>query len=138
MKIKVENFNLKDTVTCGQIFRFTEEIDNSYTIVLKDRVVNLKLEDENLIVDSNNMNNIEEVIRNYFDLDFDYETINKELISIDKNNKVIIDSCKGLKMINEPREEVIISYILSANNRVPQIRKTLDNISEKYGEKVLN
>ena len=137
MKIKVENFNLKDTVTCGQIFRFTEEIDNSYTIVLKDRVVNLKLEDENLIVDSNNMNNIEEVIRNYFDLDFDYETINKELISIDKNNKVIIDSCKGLKMINEPREEVIISYILSANNRVPQIRKTLDNISEKYGEKVV-
>lgn len=137
MKIKVENFNLKDTVTCGQIFRFTEEIDNSYTIVLKDRVVNLKLEDEDLIVDSNNMNNIEEVIRNYLDLDFDYETINKELISIDKNNKVIIDACKGLKMINEPREEVIISYILSANNRVPQIRKTLDNISEKYGEKVV-
>ena len=137
MKIKVENFNLKDTVTCGQIFRFTEEIDNSYTIVLKDRVVNLKLEDEDLIVDSNNMNNIEEVIRDYLDLDFDYETINKELISIDKNNKVIIDSCKGLKMINEPREEVIISYILSANNRVPQIRKTLDNISEKYGEKVV-
>lgn len=26
IKIKVNNFNLKDTVTCGQIFRFIEEM----------------------------------------------------------------------------------------------------------------
>lgn len=137
MKIKVDNFNLKDTVTCGQIFRFIEEDDDSYTIVLSDRVVNLKLENENLIVDSNNMDNIENVIKDYFDLNFDYDLLNKKLIEIDNDNKKIIDSCYGLKMINEPRFEVIISYILSANNRVPQIRKALDNISERYGEKVI-
>ena len=38
----VKNFNLHDTVTCGQIFRFTVEEDNSYTVILSDRVVNLK------------------------------------------------------------------------------------------------
>ena len=123
MNIEVKNFNLKDTVTCGQIFRFKEEDDLSYTIVLSDRVVNLKLEEDTLIVDSNNMNDIETVIKDYFDLEFDYETLNKKLIDIDQDNKEIIDSCYGLKMINEPRFEVIISYILSANNRVPQIRK---------------
>lgn len=137
MNIEVKNFNLKDTVTCGQIFRFKEEDDLSYTIVLSDRVVNLKLEEDTLIVDSNNMNDIETVIKDYFDLEFDYETLNKKLIDIDQDNKEIIDSCYGLKMINEPRFEVIISYILSANNRVPQIRKTLDNISERYGEKIV-
>ena len=137
MNIKVDNFNLKDTVTCGQIFRFTEEEDLSYTVVLSDRVVNLKLEDDTLIVDSNNMENIEKVIKDYFDLDFDYDTLNTKLIEIDSDNKIIIDACKGLKMINEPKVEVIISYILSSNNRVPQIRKALDNISERYGEKVI-
>lgn len=137
MNIKVDNFNLKDTVTCGQIFRFNEEEDLSYTVVLSDRVVNLKLEDDTLIVDSNNMENIEKVIKDYFDLDFDYDTLNTKLIEIDSDNKIIIDACKGLKMINEPRVEVIISYILSSNNRVPQIRKALDNISERYGEKVI-
>jgi N-glycosylase/DNA lyase len=83
------------------------------------------------------MNNIEEVIRNYFDLDYDYESINDKLLKIDKSNKEIIDSCKGLKMINEPRFEVVVSYILSSNNRVPQIKNALDNISKVYGGKIL-
>ena len=40
-------------------------------------------------------------------------------------------------MINEPKEEVIISYILSQNNRVPQIKKSLDNIAMEYGEEII-
>ena len=58
MVINVNNFNLHDTVTCGQIFRFDVEDDGSYTVVLSDRVVNLKLDGNNLIIDSNNIDNI--------------------------------------------------------------------------------
>lgn len=137
MIIDVKNFNLHDTVTCGQIFRFDVLDDGSYTVVLSDRVVNLKLDGNSLIVDSNNMDDIERVIRKYFDLDFDYDFINESLISIDPSVKHIIDSCTGLKMINEPKLEVIISFILSANNGVPQIRNSLDNISRMFGEKVV-
>ena len=137
MTIKVNNLNLHDTITCGQIFRYEIEEDNSYTVVLPDRVVNLKLDNNNLIIDSNNMDNIEEVILKYLDLNFDYDKLNKELINIDTDYKDIIDYCNGLKMINEPRFEVIISYILSANNGVPQIRNSLNLISKNYGTKVL-
>lgn len=137
MKLKVDNFNLKDTITCGQIFRFEELDDSSFDVILSDRVINIKQEDNNLIINSSNMNNIEEVIRNYFDLNYDYNSINKKLLEIDKNNKEIIDACIGLKMINEPKLEVIISYILSSNNRVPQIKNALDNISKTYGKKVI-
>ena len=137
MILKVNNFNLKDTVTCGQIFRFEELDDSSFDIILTDRVINIKQENDNLIINSSYMNNIEEVIINYFDLDYDYESINNKLLKIDINNKEIIDSCSGLKMINEPRLEVIISYILSSNNRVSQIKSALDNISKTYGQKVI-
>lgn len=137
MIIEVNNFNLHDTVTCGQIFRFYVEDDNSYTVILTDRVVNLKLDGNKLIIDSNNMDNIERIIRDYFDLDFDYDSINDVLLSIDSDNKDIIDKCIGLKMINEPKLEVIVSYILSANNGVPQIRNSLNNISRMFGEKVI-
>ena len=137
MIIEVNNFNLHDTVTCGQIFRFREESDDSYTVILSDRIVNLKMDGNKLVVDSDNMDDIERVIRNYFDLDFDYEKFNNEIINIDNDNKKIVDSCIGLKMINEPKLEVIISYILSANNGVPQIRGALDNISRMFGRKVM-
>ena len=137
MKLKVDNFNLKDTITCGQIFRFEELDDSSFDVILSDRVINIKQEDNNLIINSSNMNNIEEVIRNYFDLNYDYNSINKKLLEIDKNNKEIIDACIGLKMINEPKLEVIVSYILSSNNRVSQIKNALDNISKTYGKKII-
>lgn len=137
MNIKVNNLNLKDTITCGQIFRYEIEEDNSYTVVLPDRVVNLKLDNNNLVIDSNNMDNIDKVITKYLDLEYDYDNLNKKLINIDKDYEDIINYCNGLKMINEPRFEVVISYILSANNGVPQIRNSLNLISEKYGTKVL-
>ena len=54
--IKNTDINLKDTITCGQIFRYDEELDNSYTVILSDRVVNIKQEGNNLIVISNDEN----------------------------------------------------------------------------------
>ena len=137
MKLIINNFNLKDTITCGQIFRYEELNDNSFDVILKDRVINIKQDGNEINVTSNNETNLKEVIYNYFDLYYDYEKENKRIINIDKENKKIIDSCLGLKMINEPKFEVIISYILSSNNRVPQIKKALDNISKTYGKKVI-
>lgn len=137
MYIVVDDFNLHDTVTCGQIFRFKVLDDNSYTVILSDRVINLRLDGNRLYIDSNNMDNIENVVRKYFDLDFDYDLINKKIISIDKNNSDIVNSCIGLKMINEPKLEVIISYILSASNSVLNIRNALNNISHMFGKKVI-
>ena len=51
LKIK-NNFDLKSTITCGQIFRFTLEDDGSFTIVIKDRVINLKEDKDYIIVES--------------------------------------------------------------------------------------
>lgn len=135
--IKNTDINLKDTITCGQIFRYIEEKDNSYTVILPDRVVNLKKENNNLIVLSNKEENLKEVIEDYLDLNRDYNKLNDEILKKDDSLKDIINSCKGLKMIHQPKFECSISYILSQNNRVPQIAKALNNISEKYGEKVI-
>lgn len=137
MKLKVNNFNLKDTITCGQIFRFEEEKDGSYTVILSDRVINIYQTDDYIYFDSNKEDDLEKVIINYFDLNYDYDSINNMLLKNNHELKDIINYSKGLKMINEPKLEVIISYILSQNNRVPQIKKSLDNISKEYGEKVI-
>ena len=137
MKLKANNFNLKDTITCGQIFRYEELDNNSFDVILSDRVINIYQKDDYVYFDSNKLDNLEEVVINYFDLNYDYESINNMLINNNPELKDIINYSKGLKMINESKEEVIISYILSQNNRVPQIKKSLDNISKEYGEEIL-
>ncbi len=136
MNILVNNFDLKDTILSGSCFRAVEEKDGSFTNILKDRVINIKQEGNILIVNSSNMNNIDSIIINYFDLDRDYDFINNELIQQDKEMKNIISKCSGYKIINQDPFEMCISYIISQNNNVKRISKSINELCEKYGEKV--
>lgn len=135
--LKIKNdFDLKSTITCGQIFRY-EELDDGYIVILDDRVIKLREDKDYIYIESNNENNLKEVIKDYFDLERDYEKIINDISKLD--NKIIpaLLYSKGLKMIHQSPLITIIEYIISQNNRVPSIKKSLDLISEKYGEKIV-
>ena len=135
IKIK-NNFDLKSTITCGQIFRF-QILEDEYIVILKDRVISLKEKDDYIIIESSNEDNLKEVVYDYFDLDRDYDLIEQEILKKDKKIKAALIFSRGLKMIHQDPFETIISYIISQNNRVPSITKSLNIISEAYGEKVI-
>ena len=137
IKIKINKpFKLDDTVCCGQIFRFFKQEDSSYDIVIKDRVINVYLKDNYLYVSSNNEEDLENVIINYFDLNTDYEKINDFLIKADSKLIPSIEFSSGLKMIRQDSFETIMAYIISANNSVNSIAASLNNIAKNYGKKV--
>lgn len=137
IKIKLERpFKLDDTVTCGQIFRFYKQENDSYDIIIKDRVINVFSKDDILYASSNNEENLEEVVRDYFDLKNDYSFINEYLKKQDKKICDAVDFSDGVMMIKQDPFETVIEYIISANNGVPQIANAVNNISIKYGKKV--
>ena len=138
IKIKINKpFKLDDTITCGQIFRFFKMEDGSFDIILKDRVINVFMDGSFLCATSNIEENLETVVKNYFDLDNDYKSVEKFLIKQDKKLKNAIDFSSGMMMIRQDPFETIIEYIISANNGVPQIASALNNIAKAYGKKVL-
>ena len=134
LKIK-NNFDLKSTITCGQIFRFFVSNDE-YIVILKDRVISLKIDGDYIIIESNKEENLKEVIYDYFDLDRDYEKIEKNILKKDKQLKNALEYSRGLKMIHQDPFETVMSYVISQNNRVPSIANSLNLISEKYGKQV--
>lgn len=136
IKIDVEYFNLKETITCGQIFRYFES-DNGYDVILKDRVINVYQIDKTLYISSNNERNLENVIIDYFDLNRDYKKINSILIKKDSNTKKYIDSSYGMRIINQDNLEALYGFIISARNNVPSIKKAMHLIAEKYGKKII-
>lgn len=136
LKIKTDNFDLDNTITCGQIFRYVKENNNSYTIILNDRVVNIKKDSNELLIISSDYNNLENVIKDFFDLDRDYLSIQKEIINISGDMENIINNSKDLKVIHSFPLETIISFIISANNSVNNITNSVNLISEKYGTKI--
>lgn len=131
IKIK-NNFNLDNTITCGQIFRFIKE-DNKYIVILSDRVISLEAHGEDIIIESNNYDNLENIINDYFDLNRDYTSL---LNGIDIDDS-IIEFNKGYKIIHQDPLITLIEYIISSANKVERISKSLDLLSQKYGEKVL-
>ena len=133
----INNLDLDNTICCGQIFRYEKLEDDSYIVILKDRVVKLKYIYNKLYIDSNNMNNIENVIREYLDLDRDYISIIENIKKCDDILGKYLDKSIGLKMIKQEPIECIVSYIISQNNSVRNIKNSLDLISYKFGDKVM-
>ena len=137
MKIEKKDINLYDTLFSGQCFRMTKEEDMSYTIVLKDRVVNIKEDDKYLIVDSSNNDNLKRTIIDYFDLERDYDSINNYLSLKSTILKDNIKLVQGYKILHQDSFEMFISYIISQNNRVSKIMNSIELLSKKYGKKVI-
>jgi N-glycosylase/DNA lyase len=135
-KILKNDLNLKSTLLSGQCFRVTEESDNSFTCILKDRIINIIEEDKYLKVKSNMEDNLENIIKDYFDLNTDYNLYENEL-SKDKYMEGIINKCKGYKILKQDPFEMFFSYIISQNNRVSRISKSIEKISIMFGKKVL-
>ena len=130
------SFNPKHIFECGQCFRWNEQPDGSYTGVFGNNVLNVKQENNQIIFSGICDGNIEEICKDYFDLDTDYAQIKNELSKIDDNLKQGIQYGDGIRILKQDLWETIISFIISANNNIPRIKKIIERISEKYGNKL--
>ena len=135
LKIEVNYFNLKYTLECGQCFRWNK-VGDYYIGIIKDRVIKIRQEDNYLYILSNKEENLEEAVKNYFELDKDYETIEKRTAKVDEYVKKAVSNTSGLRHLNQDFFETIISYIISANNNIPRISKSVNKISKRYGKKI--
>ena len=136
----LENCNSFEPVhifECGQCFRWNKEDDESYTGVFKNNVLNVKKENGKIIFKGICDGNIEEICKDYFDLDTNYEEIKSTLSKIDKYLETSIQYGSGIRILNQDLWETIISFIISANNNIPRIKGIIERISKKYGEKII-
>lgn len=131
-----KTFELKDIFECGQCFRWNEEKDGSYTGVIKDGVINVKKQGEEIIFTGKCQNDLKETVENYFDLNRNYEEIKEKLSKIDNYLKTSIDYGKGIRILNQDLWETIISFIISANNNIPRIKGIIERLSKKYGNEI--
>lgn len=137
MKIFGNGINLKSTLLSGQCFRVTLEDDDSFTCILDDRVINIKQEDDYLEVTSNLMQNLEEKIIYYFDLNTDYHKYVNYLRKKDKYLEKISNKCLNYKILRQDKFEMLISYIISQNNNVKRISNSIEKLSKMAGEKII-
>ena len=130
-----KSFKVKDIFECGQCFRWNEEPDGSYTGIFGHNVLNVK-EEKDIVITGICNGDIEDICKYYFDLDRNYEEIKKTLSLVDDNMKESIKYGEGIRILNQNLWEMIISFIISANNNIPRIKGIIERMSAKYGQEI--
>ena len=82
----VKDFNIKQILECGQCFRWERISDTNYVIIAYRRVIEVIQNGSTVTIINTNMRDFNEIWKNYFDLNVDYEKIKEEL---SKDEKVL-------------------------------------------------
>ena len=127
------DFNLKETLECGQCFHFNMIDENEYVLTAYGHMLHIRQDDKNLIFYDTDDRTYNELWREYFDIDRNYARIKEELLAKDDKLEEAISAMSGVRILNQEFFETLISFIISQNKQIPHIKKIVADISEKYG-----
>lgn len=132
----IKNFNVSHIFDCGQCFRWNKEEDGSYTGVVKNKVINVEQHDSKVVFNNITMDDYN-MVKEYFDLNTDYTEI-KNKVNTDDIMDEAINFGSGIRILNQDEWETMISFMISANNRIPMIKKVIENLSFYFGDYICN
>ncbi|MGL4914414.1 MAG: DNA-3-methyladenine glycosylase family protein [Romboutsia sp.] len=129
----VSDFDPKHIFECGQCFRWHKQEDESYTGVAKGKVINVAKVDNKVYLNNTNLDDFNAIWYNYFDLGTNYTEIKNTLKNMDEYLDKACDFGEGIRILKQDGWEMLISFIISSNNRIPMIQKAIENLSRKFG-----
>ncbi len=135
--IKAEDFDLEETLTCGQTFcwhrtegeLYGEGKDRFYTF-RDNKPLIVEQEGDKLHVETDLS---EEEVRKALGLHHDLENIFRELPE-DPRLEKSREELWGLRVIQDEFFPCLISYLCSPQMRIPRIKKMHNEIARNYGE----
>ncbi len=130
----IEDFDLAQTLECGQCFRFYKQAENEYVVVAYKNLLHIKQEKNKLIFYNCNEDTVRKLWIPYFDLERNYSEIKEYLLKKDNKLESAINEKYGVRILNQEFHEMLISFIISQNKQISHIKQLVMKISEKYGE----
>lgn len=122
-----QDFNIVQTLDCGQIFRYSIN-ENVATVNSLNKQAKIITENDRILIETLDVDYFE----NFFDLKTDYRTIKEYL----QKDKYLVDAIKhgyGIRIINNDAYEMIISFIISSNNNIKRIKNSIEFLCSKFG-----
>ena len=129
------DFELKDTLMCGQCFRFKENADGSFTGVAFAKKLTLSKTGDTLVLYTSEQDFIN-IWQSYFDLELDYGKIKEELSLVHPTLKEAARFAPGIRILRQEPFEALISFIISQNNNIKRISGIVERLCENWGEEI--
>lgn len=132
----IKAFNIKHIFDCGQCFRRNEQTDGSYIGIFWNNVLNIVQWNDSITFHWYFDWDIDSIVKYYFNLDRDYDSIKKKLSKVDPYIKQSIDYWWGIRLLNQDLWETIISFMISANNNIPRIKTIIERMCVAYWHEI--
>lgn len=130
-----KHFDLKTIMNSGQCFRIFEVRPNVYDVLSIDKWVRITHAPINnwYVFDCPNEDN--EHWKFYFDLGQDYQ---KYFDVINDSGDNFLNNAaeygNGMRILRQSYWETIVSFIISQNNNIPRIKKSIEAFCKKFGK----
>lgn len=136
----VSAFDLGNTLTCGQAFRWWR-IGDAYHGVVKGRLLVAEWRDDSLHIEDHSLcklrpDDLVGLVFDYFRLGDDHARRERRLCELDEIVAEAVKHAPGIRILLQDPWECLISFIISARNFIPSIMSTILRLCERLGERV--
>ena len=126
-----EFFSPKDTLECGQIFRY-KSLNDGFLVLSQDKACKLSERNGKTVIECDD----EEYFKNFLDLNGDYSGVYNR--ATDSGFDIVKNSAKaakGVRILRQDPEETLFSFIVSQNNMIPRIKSIIERTCVALGDK---
>lgn len=121
----LDDFDIAQILECGQVFRYKKLGDNHYEVFFGQNKAVVRQFDTTAEIECNDIL----AAARFFDLDKDYSQIKKELM-VHEVLREPISHGHGIRILKNNPEEIIFSFIISANNNIKRIQGIIEKLCE--------
>ncbi|MCM1064551.1 MAG: 8-oxoguanine DNA glycosylase [Eubacterium sp.] len=132
---KTENFSLEQICRSGQCFRMEERSDGRYRVVAGKRCLELEQQGEEVLFYCEEAE-FRDFWEDYFDLKGDYADYISRIDPDDAYLKNAAEFGGGIRILKQDLWEMTVSFLISQQNNIARIRRCIENICERYGERM--
>jgi len=125
-------FSLKDTLDCGQAFRWKSLDDKKWVGTVFEKNLVIGYENSSIVLYNTSLEDYENIWENYFDFKRDYSQIIKAI----SGNTVLqraTEIAGGIRILRQDPWEALCSFIISQNNNIPRIKGIIERFCENFG-----
>jgi len=132
---EVHPFDFKKIADGGQAFRWNLQDNGTYVGVVGNYVLEVSQQGQELVIDSSGDGEEAPLIMEYLDLNRNYNEIEKMLLEYEELVPAVTFS-SGYRILFQDPWETTISFIISANNHIRNIKNTIENMCRSYGKPI--
>lgn len=129
------DFKLPDIFDCGQCFRWNPAEDGSYIGVALGRALKIFQEGTTVTFYDTSPEDFKNIWYNYFDMGRDYAEIRQKLSS-DEKLAGAFEFGSGIRILRQQLWECVVSFIISASNNIPRIKKIIELFCDNFGDDI--